>query len=127
MAPSAISSAPASELGACVSAVSKGLRVKQENNKSGQQKHPSGDPALAFMLDEGVRAPKFEDPYEERAYLKQRLAIAFRIFARHGFTEAVAGHITLRDPVDPTTFWVNPFGKIPSSCGSDDALYLDRG
>ena len=26
----------------------------------------------------------------------------------------VAGHITLRDPVDPTTFWVNPFGTAVS-------------
>ena len=50
--------------------------------------------------------PKFDDPYKERAYLKGRLAAAFRIFGRYGFDEGVAGHITLRDPVDPTTFWV---------------------
>lgn len=30
--------------------------------------------------------PTFEDKYEERAYLKQRLALAFRIFAKHGIT-----------------------------------------
>jgi hypothetical protein len=39
---------------------------------------------------------KFEDPYEERAYQKGRLALAFRIFAKFGFDEGVAGHITLR-------------------------------
>ncbi|TVY32825.1 4-hydroxy-3-prenylphenylpyruvate oxygenase/4-hydroxy-3-prenylbenzoate synthase [Lachnellula occidentalis] len=55
-------------------------------------------------------APTFTDKYEERAYQKGRLALAFRIFAKLGFDEGVAGHITLRDPVDPTSFWVNPFG-----------------
>lgn len=56
------------------------------------------------------RPPKFADKYEERDYLKGRLAAAFRIFGKYGFDEGVAGHITLRDPVDPQTFWVNPFG-----------------
>jgi hypothetical protein len=40
--------------------------------------------------------PKFADKYEEREYLKGRLALAFRIFAKFGFDEGVAGHITLR-------------------------------
>jgi len=53
---------------------------------------------------------KFEDKYEERDYQKGRLALAFRIFAKFGFDEGVAGHITLRDPVHPDHFWVNPFG-----------------
>jgi hypothetical protein len=42
------------------------------------------------------KAPKFDDPYKERAYLKGRLAAAFRIFGKYGFDEGVAGHITLR-------------------------------
>ena len=37
-----------------------------------------------------------DDPYKERAYQKGRLALAFRIFAKFGFDEGVAGHITLR-------------------------------
>lgn len=40
--------------------------------------------------------PKFEDKYEERRYLKGRLAAAFRIFGKYGFDEGVAGHITIR-------------------------------
>lgn len=40
--------------------------------------------------------PQFDDSYEERAYLKGRLALAFRIFAKHGFDEGVAGHITVK-------------------------------
>jgi len=54
--------------------------------------------------------PRFTDKHEEREFLKGRLALAFRIFAKFGFDEGVAGHITLRDPVEPDTFWVNPFG-----------------
>ena len=34
----------------------------------------------------------------ERLHRKQRLAAAFRIFAKFGFDEGVAGHITARDP-----------------------------
>jgi hypothetical protein len=40
--------------------------------------------------------PKFENKLEEREYLKGRLAAAFRIFAKQGFDEGAAGHITLR-------------------------------
>lgn len=39
---------------------------------------------------------KFADKYEEREYQKGRLVLAFRIFAKLGFDEGVAGHITLR-------------------------------
>lgn len=42
------------------------------------------------------KAPKFDDPHKERAYLKGRLAAAFRIFGKYGFDEGVAGHITVR-------------------------------
>ena len=40
--------------------------------------------------------PKFDDPYEAREYLKGRLAAAYRLFAKWGFDEGVAGHISLR-------------------------------
>lgn len=76
------------------------------------QEHRSGNPSLAFVRDEETLPPAFEDKFEERKFLKHRLAIAYRIFAQFGFSEGVAGHITVRDPVDPTSFWVNPFGKF---------------
>lgn len=47
---------------------------------------------------------------EERRHRKQRLAGALRLFAMLGLSEGVSGHITARDPIDPDTFWVNPFG-----------------
>ena len=69
--------------------------------------------------------PKFEDKYEEREYLKGRLVLAFRIFGKLGFDEGVAGHITLRDPVDPHTFWVNPFGVAFSLIKKSDLILVD--
>lgn len=72
------------------------------------------------------RAPTFQDKHEEREYLKGRLAAAFRIFGKYGFDEGVAGHITLRDPVDPTTFWVNPFGTAFSLMKRSDLIQVDH-
>lgn len=53
--------------------------------------------------------PTFDSAEDERLHRKQRLAAGFRLFAKFGFEEGVAGHITARDPVEPDTFWVNPF------------------
>ncbi|KAI8633392.1 class II aldolase and Adducin domain-containing protein [Xylariaceae sp. FL1651] len=70
-----------------------------------------GTPGMeAAATGQFPKPPTFKDPLDERQYVKQRLALAFRIFAKLGFDEGVAGHITVRDPVDKTTFWVNPFG-----------------
>src|SRR5580658_1840118 len=54
--------------------------------------------------------PSFATVAEERLHRKQRLASAFRLFAKFGFSEGVAGHITARDPELTDHFWVNPFG-----------------
>lgn len=86
----------------------------------------SGDPALAFVADESTSPPIFTDKHAERAYLKHRLAIAFRIFAQFGFCEGVAGHITVRDPVDPDSFWVNPFGMHFSLIRDEDLIRVDH-
>lgn len=81
----------------------------------GNKKHRSGDPDLSFPHDVEALPPRFEDKYEERKFLKHRLALAYRVFAMNGFADGVAGHITVRDPVEPTSFWVNPFGKRSAS------------
>ena len=54
--------------------------------------------------------PVFATIAEERRHRQERLAAAFRLFARFGYDEGVAGHITARDPGNPEWFWVNPFG-----------------
>jgi hypothetical protein len=48
--------------------------------------------------------PTFADKLGERKYKMQHLAVAFRVFAKQGFDEGVAGHISLRDPINPGSF-----------------------
>ncbi|KAJ3849640.1 class II aldolase/adducin N-terminal [Lentinula lateritia] len=55
--------------------------------------------------------PTFPSLESERVYRKEHLALIFRILHRFGFAEGVAGHCSVRDPVQPDTFWVNPQGK----------------
>jgi ribulose-5-phosphate 4-epimerase/fuculose-1-phosphate aldolase len=72
--------------------------------------------------------PTFATAAEERRHCKVRLAGAFRLFARFGFDEGVAGHITVRDPERTDWFWVNPFGMHFSQIrASDLVLVNDRG
>lgn len=72
------------------------------------------------------RPPTFTDKHEERRYLKRRLTLALRIFGKNGFDEGVAGHITVRDPIDPTSFWVNPFGVPFGMMNSSDLIQVDH-
>ena len=91
---------------------------------------PTHEPGMPPEIAKGrlnfPSPPKFDDKYAERDYLKGRLAGAFRIFGAKGFDEGVAGHITLRDPVDPTTFWVNPFGVAFSMIKKSDLIQVDH-
>jgi ribulose-5-phosphate 4-epimerase/fuculose-1-phosphate aldolase len=63
---------------------------------------------------------------DERIRRKQRLAGAFRLFARFGFDEGVAGHITVRDPVWTDRFWVNPLGVYFGHMRAKDLLLVDH-
>ncbi len=66
--------------------------------------------SLSVKVAKTPEPPVFETVAEERLHRKQRLASAFRLFAKFGFSEGVAGHITARDPELADHFWVNPFG-----------------
>ena len=70
--------------------------------------------------------PQEASPAEARLHRKQRLAAAFRLFARCGFDEGVAGHITARDPELLDHFWVNPFGKHFSQIRVSDLILVDH-
>jgi len=56
-----------------------------------------------------MRADHDRTVEQERLARKQNLAVALRLFARHGFDEGAGGHITARDPEFADTFWINPF------------------
>ena len=64
----------------------------------------------AVKIAKTPELPTFQTLGDERLHRKQRLASAFRLFAKFGFSEGVAGHITARDPELEDHFWVNPFG-----------------
>jgi ribulose-5-phosphate 4-epimerase/fuculose-1-phosphate aldolase len=62
----------------------------------------------------------------ERLHRKQQLAAAFRIFARFGYDEGIAGHITARDPERSDCFWVNPLFKHFSQVKVSDLILVDH-
>jgi ribulose-5-phosphate 4-epimerase/fuculose-1-phosphate aldolase len=70
--------------------------------------------------------PTFATVEEERQHRKVHLAGAFRLFARFGFDEGVAGHITARDPERPDWFWVNPFGVHFSHIRASDLVLVNE-
>jgi ribulose-5-phosphate 4-epimerase/fuculose-1-phosphate aldolase len=70
--------------------------------------------------------PAFATIAEERRHRQERLAAAFRLFARFGFDEGVAGHITARDPGNPEWFWVNPFGVHFSQIRVSNLILVDQ-
>ena len=69
---------------------------------------------------------EFASIEEERRYIKQRLAGAFRIFGHLQFDEGVAGHISVRDPEHKDQFWVNPVGMHFSLIKSSDLARIDH-
>jgi ribulose-5-phosphate 4-epimerase/fuculose-1-phosphate aldolase len=70
-------------------------------------------------------APAPASVEEERRHRKERLAASFRLFARFGYDEGVAGHITARDPEHPDRFWVNPFGMYFGHIRVSDLICVD--
>ncbi len=90
---------------------------------------PRRRPAIDAVPREG-RRPRYElpaplAPDAERLHRRQRLAAAFRLFARHGFEVGLAGHFTARDPIRTDHFWVNPLGMSFAHVRASDLLLVD--
>ncbi|CUM65900.1 uncharacterized protein PRCAT00003550001 [Priceomyces carsonii] len=81
---------------------------------------------LAHGLSHPFTLPKFQDKTEERKWIKQHVAGAFRVFARKGYTEGSAGHISVRDPIDQNTFWINPLAKHFGLIKASDLVHVDE-
>ncbi|TIB76427.1 arad-like aldolase/epimerase [Wallemia mellicola] len=69
---------------------------------------------------------KITDKHVKREYIKERLALAFRVMAQNGLDEGAAGHLTVRDSLDGSTFWVNPFGVPFDTMTVTDLLRIDH-
>ncbi|KAJ5736223.1 uncharacterized protein N7483_001348 [Penicillium malachiteum] len=71
--------------------------------------------------------PRIDDPYKKRQWQLEHMAGAFRVFARKGFTEGTSGHISVRDTIDPDTFWINPMGKHFGMLKASDMVHINEG
>lgn len=70
--------------------------------------------------------PPARAPAEEREHRKRMLAATFRLFARLGFDQGLAGHVTARDPEFPDEFWVNPLGLHFGRIRASDLIRVDH-
>ncbi|NUU04077.1 class II aldolase/adducin family protein [Herbaspirillum robiniae] len=68
---------------------------------------------------------EYEDIATERRHRKLRLAASFRLLARFGLTEGIAGHVTLRDPEHHDRYWVNQYAQHFSTIHPDDLMCID--
>ncbi|KAH8649988.1 putative aldolase [Xylariales sp. PMI_506] len=55
----------------------------------------------------------------------EHMAGAFRIFTKLGFADGGSGHISLRDPIRPETFWINPYGVHFGLLTVSDMVHID--
>ncbi|KAJ7680884.1 arad-like aldolase/epimerase [Mycena polygramma] len=108
------------------------LPASQENGHKNGTTHPTdleedrlertyrGDKQGTIKL---AGVPKFSNPYEERDWIKSHMAAAFRYWGKLGFGEGTSGHITVRDPVLPDHYWMNPY-QVHFSCITKSSLVL---
>lgn len=69
---------------------------------SNPEGYDSDDPTKCLNV-----IPTFATKLEEREWAKKQMAGAFRVFAKLGYANGVNGHMSLRDPVDPSLFWIS--------------------
>lgn len=92
----------------------------------GYTANDNGKDALVYGNANPHKIPKFDDPYKEREWILEHMAGVFRVFGRRGYTEGSAGHISVRDPVEPNTFWINPLGIHFSLLKASDMVRVDE-
>ncbi|CAR23190.1 KLTH0E03278p [Lachancea thermotolerans CBS 6340] len=86
---------------------------------------PSGNPVLDSATRKSLKAPVFNNLYEKRAWMLEHMAGVLRIFGRKGYNEGCAGHVTIVDPVDPTSYWINPVGVHFSMITVRDLVHVN--
>ena len=75
---------------------------------------------VALKIDEGSSFS------EIRQHRKVMLVETFHVFARLGFDEGLAGHVTVRDPEFQDQFWVNPLGIAFKNIHIEQLLKVDH-
>lgn len=102
-----------------------------------QGKSSSSHPSTEFQLGKyksfsaspvkSIRYPRFATPEAEREFRKLHHAAALRWLGTNGYNnEGAGGHVTVRDPIFPDTFWINPHGKSFSHMMPEDLVLVDE-
>lgn len=125
MAPSAIISETAHGQVPIVSKTN--TQEKNQEDTSTTQKHNTTKTALE-LISQGQSLPgipTFPSYAAHRQWMLSKMALAFRVFARKGYTEGMSGHISVRDPENPHTFWTNPLSKHFGLLKASDMILVD--
>lgn len=69
--------------------------------------------------------PSFKTLEDKRQWQLEHMAGAFRVFARHGYTEGMSGHISVRDPIQEDAFWMNPLGVHFGMLKASDMILIN--
>ncbi len=86
----------------------------------------SNDYQIPTPIGGALPVPRtYADIADERRHRKLKLAAAFRLLARLGLTEGIAGHITVRDPEHHDRSWVNQYAQHFSTVHPDDLMCID--
>ncbi|CAH0054754.1 unnamed protein product [Clonostachys solani] len=105
-------------------------KLTLESNPGASATQPQDGPAGLAAVTTGEYEfpgiPKIDDPYKKRQWQLEHMAGAFRVFARRGYGEGTSGHISVRDPVDPSTFWINPMGVHFGMLKASDMVHVDE-
>lgn len=84
-----------------------------------------GSHNLAKGLPHPHPVPQFTDMTKKRKWMLEHMAAAFRVFGRKGYLVGSAGHISIKDPVTPGTFWINPLNRHFSLLKASDMVHVD--
>ncbi|CAD1813485.1 Class II Aldolase and Adducin N-terminal domain family protein [Candida parapsilosis] len=108
------------------STVQTSLIAETANSSKYSHMQPKPPPNIIKGGSHAYRIPQLPSPQEQRKWALQHMAGAFRVFARKGYTEGTIGHVSLRDPIDPNTFWINPMGKHFALMKVCDLVHVDQ-
>ncbi|KAF4535646.1 Class II aldolase/adducin [Lasiodiplodia theobromae] len=104
------------------------IEEKKEDAVVPFKPHGKEDMTPLQAISQGVSLPGiplYSEIDKQRHFILSHMACAFRVFARKGFTEGMSGHISVRDPENPHTFWTNPLGKHFGQLKASDMILVD--
>lgn len=88
------------------------LMTLETTEPSAPSQHEQPKKTPLQLICQGTPLPgisKFPSFESHRQHIKEKMALGFRVFARKGYLDGMAGHISVRDPENPHTFWTVSF------------------